>query len=160
MTDSKTSPIENYPALLEHSYAVECAFNIDSGHVLSRLEYLSEQIFNFTTYDSAMAELFGQKAIEVCKAILDGHTFKYIEAHERHIWYLTMVNMPFFAGRLDWGTSIRGAWWSHGPVTFSSCGLWIGEEQLSDVLNFSADEWKRFVASLIGFANGAGEREE
>jgi excisionase family DNA binding protein len=49
-----------YREILEQSYAVACSHQ--SG--LSRLVYLSESIFDYTTYDSDVAELFARKTIE------------------------------------------------------------------------------------------------
>ena len=143
----------DYKALLEHSYKVaaetfECAPE-------SRLEYIGDHIFDFTTYDGEMSVLFARKAVEVCNAINNSLTFDYIKDSDNYRWYLLMCNMPFFAERLSWGTSIRGAWWSGRPgkkIEFDSCGLWIGDEQLIDTLKFSGDEWGRFIAAVIEFA--------
>ena len=48
------SRAEAYRALLEHSYE-QSAYGDPN---VSRLEYLSEYIFDFTTYDTAIGELF------------------------------------------------------------------------------------------------------
>lgn len=143
----------DYKELLEHSYKVaseafECAPE-------SRLEYLSDYILDFTTYDRGMSVLFASKAVEVCAEINNGTTFTYIEGADNYIWFLVMCNMPFFADRLEWGTSIRGAWWTGRPgkqIEFNSCGLWMGDEQLTDTLEFSADEWKHFISAVVEFA--------
>lgn len=145
--------ITDYRALLEHSYQVERSFN--EGQ-LSRLEFLSRGIFEFTTYESEMDELFAAKAIEVCQAITERRTFEYIDSRENRIWYLMMCNMPFFADRTEWGTSIRGAWWNdyRGVVLeLDSCALWIGEEQITGGLEFTAEEWERFIRAVIAFAD-------
>lgn len=77
----------------------------------SRLEYLAENIFDFTSYDSSVAELFAQGMIEVIECIVSRKTFEYHGQSEgKYMTYLTMVNMPFLKDKLDWGTSIRGAW--------------------------------------------------
>jgi hypothetical protein len=60
-----------------------------------------------------------------------------------------MCNMPFFADRLEWGTSIRGAWWS--SKSLASCGLWDGDKQLLE-LNFAPGEWDEFARALVEFA--------
>jgi hypothetical protein len=137
-----------YRELLEHSY--EQATYSDPE--MSRLAYLSDYIFDFTTYDSDMGELFAGRALEVCAAINEGKTFDYIKDADNYRWYLLMVNMPFFAGRLEWGTSIRGAWWDHADQTLETCGIWRGEEQVLS-LTFTRDEWPRFVTDMIAFAS-------
>lgn len=141
----------NYLALLEHSFDVEQ--QVGECPPQSRLAYLSESIFDFTTYDGAMDELFGGKAVEVCAAITDGKTFDYIKDPENYKWFLLMCNMPFFADRLNWGGSIRGAWWDAHPHTeFQSCGLWDGDEQIADPIRFTEEEWKAFIRDIMEFA--------
>jgi hypothetical protein len=142
----------SYLKTLEDSFAMTSAHECPPE---SRLAYLSENIFDFTTYDGAMSDLFGRKAVEVCAAITNGTTFDYIADQDNHRWFLLMVNMPFFAGRLDWGTSIRGAWWSAYPdkhFEFQSCGLWDGGEQQTGDLLFTEEEWKEFMRAVIEFA--------
>jgi hypothetical protein len=120
-----------------------------------RLDFLGEHIFDFTTYESGMSELFASKAVEVCAAINDGKTFDYIKDADNYRWYLLMVNMPFFQGRLDGGTSIRGAWWAHNMPPVESCGLYEGGEQ---VLSLSMDdprEWQGFIRAVIEFAGAS-----
>jgi hypothetical protein len=79
-----------YREILEQSYAVACSHQ--SG--LSRLVYLSESIFDYTTYDSDVAELFARKTIEVCAAINEQTTFAYIADEDNYRWFLLVVNMP------------------------------------------------------------------
>lgn len=143
----------DYIKLLEHSFEVEKA--IEGCPPETRLAYLSESIFDFTTYDDEKDEFFGRKAVDVCAAINDGKTFDFIKDADNYTWFLVMCNMPFFSQRIEWGTSIRGAWWGARPgkpIELCSCGLWVGDEQLTDTLNFSSDEWKRFIAAVIEFA--------
>lgn len=143
----------DYKKLLEHSYKVsaetfECAPE-------SRLEYLGDHIFDFTTYDGEMSALFARKAVEVCAAINNKLTFNYIKSPDDYRWFLLMCNMPFFAERLEWGTSIRGAWWGATPgkqIEFQSYGLWIGDEQLHQTIKFSRKEWEKFIAAVMEFA--------
>lgn len=135
--------------LLEHSFNVTRGHG--GGHEMSRLEFLAEYIFDFTTYDSEIGELFASKALEACAAISAGTTFDYIKDADDYRWYMLMVNMPFFAGRLEWGTSIRGAWWVHEEQTLESCGIWRENEQLLE-LKFNRDEWASFIAALVTFA--------
>ena len=118
------------------------------------LEYLADNVFNFTTYESEYSELFARKALEVCTAISDGKTFEYIKEPENRLWYLLMVNMPFFADKLEWGTSIRGAWWAEPPhkrIKFSSCGLFLDGEQLHETMEFTREQWREFIAAVVAF---------
>lgn len=83
----------------------------------SKLQFICEHIFDITTYESYAAEVIGLKMLEVCDAILNNKTFDYIENDNNRINYLTMVNMPFLANKIEWGISIRGAWFDDNPYT-------------------------------------------
>lgn len=138
-----------YLALLEHSYTTER--DTSENPPESRLVFLADQVFQFTTYDATMSTEFAQHAVDVCQAITQQTTFQYIEDRDRYRWFLLMCNMPFFNGRLDWGTSIRGAWWAHNPTRLESCGLWREAEQIG-ALEFTRDEWIEFIKALTAFA--------
>ena len=141
-----------YLELLQNSYEMERRIRSDSPE--SPLVYLSDYIFDFTTYDDEMSELFAQKAVEVCKAITDGTTFDFIKDPENYRWYLLMCNLPFFASKLEWGGSIRGAWWDN-EITFRSCVLWDGDKQLVDEITFTHEEWSIFIKAVIEFSHGS-----
>lgn len=137
-----------YQEFLEHSF--ETVKALDECAPKTRLAYLSNYIFDFTTYDQEIDELFASKAVEVCGAINDSVTFSYIEQPENYKWFLLMCNMPFFFDRIEWGTSIRGAWWRKS-IKLDSCGLWIGEEQASE-MTFGLHEWERFIDAMTLFS--------
>jgi len=142
----------NYLELLENSYAQtkECQPDSEMG----RLEYLAEYIFMFTTYENIVSSLMANKCLEVCRAITDRKTFGYIGNEDGNLWYLIMVNMPFFEGKLEWGTSIRGAWWElYGSKKFKvqSCGLYEGYDQLLDI-EFNSEQWAEFILAMEQFA--------
>jgi hypothetical protein len=64
-----------------------------------------------------------------------------------------MVNMPFFKGKLEWGMSIRGAWWDlYGDRKFeiNSCGFFEGQEQIDRIV-FGEDQWPEFINAMIQF---------
>ena len=138
--------VMDYLRFLEQGYAATA-----SEEPRSRLEYLSDFIFEFITYDSEAAELFAEKALEVCAAISDSKTLDYISDAEQYRWYLLMVNMPFFAGRLDWGSSIRGAWWDYEVTELASCGLWDDGKQLVEPMQLTHTQWREFIAALRQF---------
>ena len=123
--------------------------------LVSRLAYLSEYIFKFTTYETTYSELFATKALEVCTAINDRKTFEYINNPEGHLWFLLMCNMPFFRSKLNWGTSIRSAFWSASPnenIELRSCGLWLDGKQLHETMEFTCEQWHEFIAAVLAFA--------
>jgi len=139
---------KNYLQILEDSYAEVCK-NLGGCPPDSRLDYVGEYIFNFTTYDQDMSALFAKKAIEVCRAITEGDTFAFIDDKDRYMWYLLMCNMPFFEPKLSWGGSIRGAWWE-GKIQLDTCGIWIDGEQETE-LEFTKEEWEHFMRALFEF---------
>jgi hypothetical protein len=137
--------------LLSYSYTQAKA---NDSSIVSRLNYLGEYIFKFTTYDSEMGEFFAAVALEVATAITDNATPAFIDnSTMHHKWYLVMVNMPFFSGRLDWGCSIRGAWWCDfdGEYTLETLGLYEDGEQL-DPLELTRSEWIEFIRGMLIFA--------
>lgn len=146
----------DYLKLLEHSY--DCQFAMFERSNEARLTFLSEGVFGFTLYDSHKDEFFARRAIEVCAAITEEKTYNYISmADENYTWFLVMCNMPFFSERIEWGSSIRGAWWGslhNRQIEFSSDVLWVDGEQFNETLEFSVEEWKHFIAALIEFAQG------
>ncbi|HLP03866.1 MAG TPA: hypothetical protein VK152_00415 [Paludibacter sp.] len=70
--------------------------------------------------------------LEVIECILNRTTFEYQAiSKEKYVNYLTMVNMPFLNEILEWGGSIRGAWFDNScsPVLF--CQVTIPEQELT-----------------------------
>lgn len=151
----------NYAAILEHSLVIDA---VSEGGANSRLEFLANHIFQFTTYDSAISELFAGKAVEVCRAITEQKTFEYIkDSQENYQWFLIMCNLPFFADRISWGASIRGAWWDVYPEKFfelDTCGLWVGDEQMTDTIQFSDEQWNQFIKAVIQFAEATSNQPQ
>jgi hypothetical protein len=140
--------MRDYLKLLEHSYAMS-----DYDH---RLEWLGGALFNFTTYDGSLDRKFATKAVEVCKAINEGDTFSYIDSNdENYLWFIIMCNMPFFEHRLNWGTSIRGAWFDPYPLT--TIALWEGDTQLLSPIIFTDEEWSQFMVAIEKFATLEGD---
>lgn len=77
----------------------------------NKLEFIGESIFEFTTYDGEIDVIFAESMITVINHILNKTTFEYInESETNYMNYLMMVNLPFLKNKLEWGTSIRGAW--------------------------------------------------
>lgn len=67
-----------------------------------------------------------------------------------------MVNMTFFSRRLNWGTSVRGAWWdtsTPNETELDTIALWLDGNQLTAPLRFSTEQWQEFIAAMLAFAN-------
>ncbi len=141
----------DYLELLKESYEEEKEMDNDLGPY----EYLSDHVFGFTTCDGEAANRMGEVALSVCLAITDGTTFDYIENKVNYANYLNCVNLVFFMGKLEWGTSIRGAWWDlHGNKEFelNSFGLHKDGEQVLNI-KFNEKEWGLFVYAMRDFIN-------
>lgn len=93
--------------IYETHYKEYCDFNDDPT---TKYEWAADEIFDLTTYDGELDELFVKKIIEVSKAILYRHTFEYIQNKQDYISYIIVCQMFERFNWIDWGTSIRGAW--------------------------------------------------
>ena len=151
----------NYMELLENSLK-QMNERLNRHEPTGRLEFLADHVFDFTTYDSGVSIMFAKHAVEVIDAISNKKTFDYFKGNdERYKWYLIMVNMPFFERRLNWGGSIRGAWWDDPQPFIDSCGLYEGEDQLGK-LEFAErnyklpldqpTEFEQFMKTVVEFA--------
>ena len=72
--------------------------------------FLAENVFDFTLYDTAKDVQWCMEMLSVIRAILTGTTSEMFRDPASEEVYLKMVNMPFMDGLLEWGGSIRGAW--------------------------------------------------
>jgi len=133
----------NIIEIITHSYAI--------SENDTKLDFISDHIFNFITYDSSIGEGMAINALEVAVAINNGHTFEYIKSKEKYKNYITMINFPFFLSKIEWGTSVRSAWWTYGPVKLESCGIYVSGEQETDLI-FTQNEWIAFINELNHFS--------
>lgn len=66
---------------------------------------------DFDTYDGGVDEMLAPRFTAVIKSILDRETFEHIKKSEQcYHDYLVVCNLPRFKDRIEWGVSIRGAW--------------------------------------------------
>ena len=79
----------------------------------TKYEWAASYIFDLVTYDGGLDELFVKKIIEVCKVILDKTSYEYIKDENNYINYILVCQILDKFSWIDWGTSIRGAWF--GP---------------------------------------------
>lgn len=121
----------------------------------NRMAFAGERIMGFSTYDDDMSVYFAAQAFEVARAISHGTTFEFIEEPNQYKMYLTMCNVPFFSEKIEWGTSIRGAWWVHSDIKLHTCDLFTFDgKQVVDPL-FKRDEWIVFMEELESWAKEA-----
>lgn len=135
----------NYLDLLKENF--KTLQYIDDG--LEPYEYLSNYIFDFITYDRDGANMMGEEALSVCLAITDKRIFDYIEDKDNYKKYLNYVNSNFFIDKLDWGTSIRCAWWDLYEDKEFEINSWDGEQIFT--LKFKENEWDLFVYAMRDF---------
>lgn len=107
-----------------------------------KMEYLGSVVFDFTTYDSEIYVLFAEHMIPVVKCILERNTFEYQESAIQYVNYLSMVNVPFLHDKLEWGTSIRGAWFDDFKEYEIDCGR----------IKIEKGELKQFMGDLISWS--------
>ena len=104
--------LNEYMAKLDEMYQ----YHTENGEEKSmdKLKFLGDYVFDFTTYDDNITRAFSGLMLEVIACILNKTTFEYQAKSENHyVNYLIMVNMPFLKDKLEWGSSIRGAWFDY-----------------------------------------------
>ena len=97
-----------------------------------------------------------EKMVEVCKSITEKTTGAYISTDDGRMWFLLMVNMPFLADRLDWGTSVRYPWWRLDGQTMDTCGLVREDGEQETDWVFTQPEWDGFVMAIVKFSDTGG----
>ena len=149
--------VKYYSFLLENSFSMINSSGIFGDYIYTRHGYLSNFIFNFTLYDSELDEIFSKKAVEVCEAISSKSTFDYIK--DNRVWYMAMVNMPFFLDKISWSTSIREAWWEDYTPNPNSSDFFLLKsdgifEETHQIINLKIDRkrWPEFIDAIIKFA--------
>lgn len=72
--------------------------------------FLSDYVIGITTYDGGLSLKFGKMIIETLIQIKNRTTYDYIKNESNYEEYILSCN--FIEGWLDWGSSIRGAWFN------------------------------------------------
>lgn len=118
----------------------------------NRNQYLCNYIFQLTTYDSDLSDFLGKKSTEVLKAIHNSDNFEYIKDEDNYKWYIVICNFDFFAYRIEWGSSIRGAWFDFKQKDFESTGLFLNGRQVDSISFEKEEDWKMFCEAIIEFS--------
>lgn len=136
--------LEKLAEFLANEYAPE----LNNPHPLSRYAWLAENVFDVTTYDNAASDWFGRVILRAALAVTRRTTFDYIKDKDHYRDYLIAVNLPFFADRLEWGGSIRGAWWDWKNHSFDVCfaSVMVANTEMG------SEEMEQFWRALEQFA--------
>lgn len=137
------SAAESYTQLLDKWY--KDSIELDCVPPDSKMEFVGNHIFDFTTYDGELDVKFALRMLEVLMALYNGTTFEYQDqSTDKYENYILMCNMPFLDGRLEWGGSIRGAWIDEYPRAI---------EYEINMEKIPAKDFKEFIGALIVWVN-------
>ena len=125
-------------------------FNYDS-YILSnpcgenKWDWAASEVFGLTTYDNSIDKIFVKDILEVCKVILEKKNFEYIKDEANYIKYLTVCQLLDNFAWLEWGSSIRGAWFLDGeesrPILYEEINdIPFTEENLRILIEFIEEE--------------------
>lgn len=59
----------------------------------TKYEWAASRIFELSTYDSELDELFIKTIIDVCKSIINRTTFEYMEDHMMYVKYIIVAQL-------------------------------------------------------------------
>lgn len=76
----------------------------------SKYAWVANEVFDLITYDTSLDERFAKEIIEVIKVILDVETYEYIRDGSNYVAYILVCQLLNNFHWIEWGTSIRGAW--------------------------------------------------
>lgn len=74
------------------------------------LDFLTGEVLDVFTYDGELDNLLIKPIVDVLNAIVNRTTFLYQNTLESRLNFVIVCHLPYVAKRIDWGTSIRGAW--------------------------------------------------
>lgn len=123
--------------IYEHRYAEYCINTCGD----TKYEWAAREVFDLTTYDGSLDELFVKKIIEVLKVIFNRTSFEYIKDETNYITYILVCQLLEKFHWIEWGTSIRGAWFeTYHPNVKSHLIL---EEYV--ITSFASGERKEYI---------------
>lgn len=123
--------------------------NVDEKYTSQeiRLMFLANGIIGLTTYDDELDIEFGKMILETMIQIKNKTTFEYIKDQNNYRNYILSCNL--LNGWLDWGGSIRGAWFDYheGKFTPSEFLSNVGYDENYIKLNEEFMDW--FIDFLL-----------
>ena len=127
----------------EYKAAIQADFENSGSDEPTKLSYVGERIFCLCTDDDDATEKFAVTGLKICEAITTRNVYEYHGQSESHyFWFLLFMNLPFFSSTTDFGTSIRGSFWSVGyPEPY--------ELKYLELKFSNTREWEVFMKALI-----------
>lgn len=133
------------------NYEEECTRR-EGGY--TKYEWAASNIFDLTTYDGSLDEKFVKAIIEVCKVILDGDNFEYMMDERNYVKYILVCQVLDRFHWIDWGTSIRGAWFERENFApYGATEPIVSKDILEECKWWSAEdgEWTEHVVNAVPF---------
>ena len=125
--------------IFEDEFAEHC----DGAESENKYEWCSNYVFDLTTYDNELDEIFVKKIFEVCKAILEKRNFSFFKDNdEKYREFIIVCQLLCRLNWINWGTSIRGAWFDENrkeqsPIIEGDIGtVYFSEENLKLLIEF------------------------
>jgi len=87
-----------------------------------KLSFLAD-IFGMVTYDSGLDIKFGKYILEIMDVIAKGYNFEYIKNEKNYIKFILVANILDNYNWIEWGSSIRGCWFSPYNTPNVCCGI-------------------------------------
>ena len=103
----------------------------------SKYQFLSNLVFGLGAYDDEIEEKWGKAIFEVMCAIRDRKTFEYIDIDDTHYErYLLVCQLLNQNNWINWGSSIRGAWFEDTlhdqKIMLDMLGVSIADERFDE----------------------------
>lgn len=112
-------------------------YNRDDYTLLEwKYAWLCDDAFGICTYDTNLSVKWGKLIFEVMTAIRDHTTFDYIKDEENYEKYIAVCNLFNTHLLIDWGTSVRGAWFAFNKDNRDFCLV-----ECHEILKKVEDEW-------------------
>jgi hypothetical protein len=124
-----------------HCITAECSgwdWKNDCTPKQMKAAWVSSSIFGIATYDDNLDVEFGEAILDVMRAINDGRTFEYIVENNgaNYRKYILVCNWLEKRKMINWGTSIRGAWFDYWSKVQICDGVDFTKENLESLLTF------------------------
>ena len=115
--------------------------------------WFSDYLCGYCTYDEDISYIMAKETLEVMNAINTKKTFEYIEDDNKYLNYIKYLNMPFLDEKVEWGGSIRGAWWKR-KVVIEADGLFNNDGDQIKRQDFHGYTWNFLSKALVRYFGG------